>query len=101
VALRDLLFFLHLQARRVTLAGTTQTEGRMVQMARRAVDEIDGALLPIRLFCMDHDSKFCAAFKNTLRSAGIQPLSLPASSPNLNALAERWAHSFKSERLSK
>jgi hypothetical protein len=38
------LFFLHLETRRVTLAGITQcpTEERMVQMARRAVDAIDG-----------------------------------------------------------
>ena len=73
----------------------------MVQMARRAVDEIDGALLPIRFVLHDRDSKFCASFKDTLRSAGIQPLSLPARSPNLNAFAERWVRSIKSECLSK
>ena len=41
------LFFLHLETRRVTLAGITQhpTEEWMVQMARNAVDVIDGALL--------------------------------------------------------
>jgi putative transposase len=97
------LFFLHLETRRVTLAGITQypTEEWMVQMARRAVDEIDGALLPIRFVLHDRDSKFCASFKDTLRSAGIQPLSLPARSPNLNAFAERWVRSIKSECLSK
>jgi len=44
------LFFLHLETRRVTLAGITRhpTEDWMVQMARRAVDPIDGALLSIR-----------------------------------------------------
>ena len=43
------LFFLHLETRRVTLAGITQhpTEDWMVQMARRAVDDVDGALLPV------------------------------------------------------
>jgi hypothetical protein len=41
------LFFLHLETRRVTLAGITKhpTEAWMVQMARNAVDAIDGALL--------------------------------------------------------
>src|SRR3954454_6765927 len=41
------LFFLHLETRRVTLAGITQhpTEEWIVQMARNAVDVIDGALL--------------------------------------------------------
>ena len=40
------LFFIHLETRRVTLAGITRhpTEQWMVQMARNAVDEIDGAL---------------------------------------------------------
>lgn len=97
------LFFLHLETRRVTLAGITQhpTEEWMVQMARRAVDAIDGTLLPIRFVLHDRDSKFCACFQNTLRSAGIQPLRLPARSPNLNAFAERWVRSIKSECLSK
>lgn len=97
------LFFLHLETRRVTLAGITQhpTEEWMMQMARRAVDDIDGSLLPIRFVLHDRDSKFCTSFQDTLRSAGIQPLNLPARSPNLNAFAERWVRSIKSECLSK
>src|SRR6201988_147658 len=97
------LFFLHLETRRVTLAGITQhpTEDWMVQMARRAVDPIDGALLPVRFVLHDRDTKFCAAFRDTLRSAGVRPLTLPARSPNLNAYAERWVRSIKSECLSK
>jgi putative transposase len=97
------LFFLHFETRRVTLAGITQhpTEEWMVQMARRAVDAIDGTLLPIRFVLHDRDSKFCASFQNTLRSVGIQPLRLPARSPNLNAFAERWVRSIKTECLSK
>ncbi len=59
-------------------------------MARRAVDDIDGALFPVRFVLHDRDSKFCASFPDTLRSAGVQPLSLPVRSPNLNAFAERW-----------
>jgi putative transposase len=97
------LFFLQLETRRVTLAGITQypTEEWMVQMARRAVDAIDGTLLPIRFVLHDRDNKFCASFQNTLRSAGIQPLTLPARSPNRNAFAERWVRSIKNECLSK
>jgi putative transposase len=77
------LFFLHLETRRVTLAGITQhpTEEWMVQMARRAVDDIDGRLLPIRFVLQDRDSRFCTSFQDTLRSAGIHPLRLPARSP--------------------
>ena len=92
------LFFLHLETRRVTLAGITQhpTEDWMVQMARRAVDPIDGALLPVRFVLHDRDTKFYAPFRDTLRSAGVRPLTLPARSPNLNAFAERWVRSVKS-----
>jgi putative transposase len=97
------LFFLHLETRRVTLAGITRhpTEDWMVQMARRAVDPIDGTLLPIRLVLHGRDSKFCALFRETLLSAGVRPLTLPARSPNLNAFAERWVRSIKTECLSK
>jgi hypothetical protein len=34
-------------------------------------------------------------------SGGVRPLLLPARSPNLNAFAERWVRSIKSECLSK
>jgi hypothetical protein len=48
------LFFWQLETRRVTLAGITQhpPEEWMVQMARNAVDDIDGALLRSTLPCM-------------------------------------------------
>jgi putative transposase len=97
------LFVLHLETRRVTLAGITRhpTEDWMVQMARHAVDPIDGALLLVRFVLHDRDTKFCAAFRDTLRSAGVRPLTLPARSPNLNSFAERWVRSIKSECLSK
>ena len=97
------LFFLHLETRRVTLAGITQhpTEEWMVQIARNAVDGIDGALLPVRFALHDRDAKFCAAFRAMLRSGAVQPILLPPRSPNLNAFAERWVRSIKSECLSK
>ena len=97
------LFFLHLETRRVTLAGITQhpTEEWMVQMARNAVDVIDGTLLPVRYALHDRDSKFCSSFRTTLQSGGVRPILLPPRSPNLNAFAERWVRSIKHECLSK
>ena len=82
------LFFLHLETRRVTIAGMTThpTEQWMTQMARNAV-EIDGALRPIRFALHDRDSKFCASFRVMLRSGGVQPLLLPSQSPNLKGYA--------------
>src|ERR1700751_3902094 len=97
------LFFIHLETRRVTLAGITShpVEEWMVQMARNAVDDIDGALLPVRFVLHDRDTKFCVSFRSVLQSGGVQPILLPPHSPNLNAFAERWVRSIKSECLSK
>jgi transposase InsO family protein len=49
----------------------------------------------------DRDAKFCAAFDGILEAAGIQALTLPPRSPNLNAHLERWNRSVKEECLSK
>jgi putative transposase len=97
------LFFLHLETRRVTLAGITQhpTEEWMVQMARNAVYDIDGALLRTRFVLHDRDTKFCSSFRTMLKCGGVQPIQLPPRSPNLNAFAERWVRSIKEECLSK
>jgi hypothetical protein len=42
-----------------------------------------------------------SCFTATLSDGGVQPLRLPARSPNLNAFAERWVRSVKQECLSK
>jgi hypothetical protein len=83
------LFFLHLESRRVTLAGLTRhpTEAWMAQMARNAVDETSGCLRQHRYLLHDRDAKFCRAFADVLRSSGIRCLTLPARSPNLAHIA--------------
>jgi transposase InsO family protein len=97
------LFFLHLETRRVIVAGITRhpTEAWMTQMARNAVDETSGCLRQYRYVLHDRDAKFSKAFDDVLRSSGAEPLTLPARSPNLNAFAERWVRSVKEECLSK
>jgi putative transposase len=97
------LFFLHLESRRVSLAGITRhpTEEWMRQIARNAIDEQSGYLRQHRYVLHDRDRKFCAEFRETLRTADVKCLRLPLRSPNLNAFAERWVRSVKSECLSK
>ena len=97
------LFFIHLESRRVTLAGLTRhpTSEWMVQMARNATDESSGFLRGQRYLLHDRDTKFCPAFLDILRSSGVRPLALPPRSPNLNAFAERWVSSARQECLSK
>ena len=97
------LFFVQLETRRVTLAGVTRhpTADWMLQMSRNATDEESGHLRGQRYLLHDRDTKFCPAFRDVLRSAGVRPVVLPPQSPNLNAFAERWIRSIKQECLSK
>ena len=97
-----ILFFIHLESRRVCLAGITRhpDQAWMEQMARNATDESWGYLNQ-RRYVHDRDTKFCASFRATLASEGIKPIQLPARSPNLNAHAERWVRSVKEECLGK
>src|SRR5262249_42024599 len=94
---------LHLETRRVTLAGVTRhpTQAWMTQMARNAIDETSGCLREYRYLLHDRDAKFCKAFDEILRNRETQCLTLPAPSPKLNAFAERWVRSVKQECLSK
>lgn len=97
------LFFLHLETRRVTLAGITRnpTETWITQMARNAVGDATAALGQCRYVLHDRDAKFCSAFDDVLASERVQSLRLPPRSPNLNAFAERWVRSVKYECLAK
>jgi hypothetical protein len=73
----------------------------MQQMARNATGESWGFLDQRCYLLHDRDAKFCALFRATLTAGAVQPIQLPARSPNLNAYAERWVRSVKEECLSK
>jgi hypothetical protein len=97
------LFFIHLESRRDSLAGITRhpDQAWMQQMARNATGEAWGFLQQRRYALHDRDTKFCSVFRATLAAGGVKPIQLPARSPNLNAYAERWVRSAKEECLSK
>jgi len=97
------LFFLHLESRRVSVAGITRHPGQewMEQIGRIATQETWGYLHSCRYVLHDRDTKFCASFRSALASGGVKAMALPSHSPNLNAFAERWVRSVKQECLSK
>ena len=97
------LFFLHLESRRVTVGGITRHPDQewMEQIGRSATQETWGYLHSCRYVLHDRDTKFCASFRAALASGGVKTVALPAHSPNLNAFAERWVRSVKQECLSK
>src|SRR5712672_1622517 len=97
------LFFNQLESRRVDIAGITvhPDEAWMKQIARNATMDDCGVLRDCRYLLHDRDTKFTRSFRAIIASGRIEPLALPARSPNLNAYAERWVRSVKEECLSK
>jgi putative transposase len=71
----------------------------MTQIARNVTDVSEGFL------CNKPDSrrdaKYSDEFRNLLVREGIYLVRLPRRSPNLNALAERFVRSIKSECLNR
>ena len=95
------LFFMELSTRRVHVAGITPNpDGRfMLQVARNLTDPFDGFLLRKRYLILDRDGKYTEEFRTYLTDSGTKLVRLPARSPNLNAYAERFVLSIKSECL--
>ena len=97
------LFFIHLESRRICLAGVTRHPDQewMEQMARNVTMEDTGFLINRRYLLHDRDSKYCSSFRQEIEAGSVKTLALPPSSPNLNAYVERWVRSVKQECLSK
>ena len=97
------LFVIHLESRRVDIAGITihPDELWMKQIARNVTMEGCGVLRDCRYLLHDRDTKYTQSFRAIIASGRVEPLALPARSPNLNAYAERWVRSVKEECLSK
>ena len=64
-------------------------------MARNVTMDGCGALRDCRYLLHDRDTKYSQSFRAIIASGRVEPLVLPARSPNLNAYAERWVRSVK------
>jgi hypothetical protein len=73
----------------------------MKQIARNVTMEGYGVLRDCSYLLHDRDTKYTQSFRAIIASGRVEPLALPARSPNLNAFAERWVRSVKEERSSK
>ena len=95
------LFVIDLKTRRVEIAGLApQPDGEwMSQVARNLTDVDDGFLKGARYLIHDRDPLFTRAFRGVLKYSGVRTVKLPPRSPNLNAYAERFVRSIKSECL--
>ena len=94
------LFYIHLKTRRVVIGGVSENpDGAWVTQITRNVTNYDEPMSKAKYLIHDRDTKYCRTFRNLLESSGIEPLKLPARSPNLNAFAERFVRSIKNECL--
>ncbi|HXN07628.1 MAG TPA: hypothetical protein VN944_11275 [Nitrospiria bacterium] len=98
------LFFIRINRREIHIAGITPNPDQtwMTQIARNITMADDGFLKSGQRLIHDRDTKYSAAFRETIQSGGMTTtLPLPPRSPNLNANAERWVRSIKEECLSR
>jgi len=95
------LFVIDLKTRRIEVAGISRSpDGRwMSQVARNLTDIESRFPQRSRYLIHDRDPLFTEQFGRILESSGVRPVRLPARSPNLNAYAERFVRSIKSECL--
>ncbi len=95
------LFFLRIKTREIHIAGITPhpNEAWMTQVARNVTMADVGFVRSDDYLIHDRDGKYCPVFLRTLKDVGVKPVALPPRSPNLNAHAERWVLSAKSECL--
>jgi len=94
-------FVIDLANRKVAVAGICRQPDAlwMDQMARNLLDAVDGFLRGKRYLLVDRDPLYTREFRAALARGGTEAVRLPARSPNLNALAERFVLSIRSECL--
>jgi putative transposase len=97
------LFFLELPTRLVKIAGITKNPNAawMVQIGRNLTDPDEGWFATRRKLIIDRDTKYCGDFRTLIERDGSEIIRLPPRSPNLNAYAERFVGSIKSECLNR
>lgn len=99
---RYLVFFvIDLSTRRVEIAGIAPVPNGlwMRQVARNLIDDLSGFLRGKQFLIHDRDPLYTRGFHEILGCRGVAPVRLPPKSPNLNAFAERFVLSIKSECL--
>lgn len=94
-------FLIDIATRKVEIAGIKANPGGawMEQIARNLLDVDHGFLLGKRHLVLDRDPLYTAEFRNALERAGVKVIRLPPRSPDLNAFAERFVLSIRSECL--
>lgn len=95
------LFFVDIATRRVHIAGTTTnpTSDWMEQIVRNVTDCEAGFLRHKRFLIMDQDAVFSPRLRSLLACSGVEVLRTAYQAPNMNAHAERFVRSIRTECL--
>lgn len=95
------LFFIHVESRRVYLAGVTTNPDNawMKQQARNVCMVWDKEKVAPKMLIRDFDGKYTKDFDATLEGEGIEVKRVGPQKPNMNAFAERFVQSIKQECL--
>ena len=97
-----IFFVMELATRKVFFAPIKlQPDGAYMKQVAKLLTELEeGFLYGKRYIIHDRDPLYTTAgFHEILKSSGIEPVKLPARSPDLNCYAERFVKSVKSECL--
>jgi len=95
------LFFIHLETRRVSLVGFTPYPDQdwMEQQARNMTMEEWGCLRGCRYLLHDRDTKFCESFRELIESGSVKPIRLPALQQYTVHYHEERNHQGKGNRI--
>jgi putative transposase len=96
-----LLFFIHIGTRRVIVSAPTASPNAdwVVQQARNASFAMAEWNLKMSHLLIDHDRKYTKAFDAVWESEGAEVQRVGPRAPNLNAFAERWVQTLRTECL--
>ncbi|MBN2139212.1 MAG: transposase [Sedimentisphaerales bacterium] len=94
-------FVIELYSRKVFFAPIKlQPDGEYMKQIARSLTDYGGFLRGKRYLIHDRDPLYnTIGFHDILKSSGIEPVKLPARSPNLNCYAERFVKTVKCECL--
>jgi len=96
-----LLFFIHVASRRdIVSSPTARPDSAWVaQQARNASMQMQDWNLPATHLLIDHDAKYAASFDAVLEAEGTEVKRVGPRAPNMNAYAERWVQTLRTECL--
>ena len=93
------LFMIDIATRRIAGTTTNPSSAWMEQVARNLTDCDEGFLRGKHFLIIERDEIFTPRFRALIESAGVEILLTSYQAPNMNAFAERFVRSIKSECL--